>query len=545
MGQQAFGIRFGAPAASSINVVGCSLTAGSITVSVDGVGDTAITITEIGTDNTPTQDRAGYVGNATISGLAPYTKYTYTATQGSTSYTGHFWTAPAATDDFILFGITCDNNGSVMPGDGTPPGGYKYLREIAEANPTKGCYIAHIDDHLGYTDASTIDDSAGTGHVCTSIPAKTSSLEYDYALSAFAAFGLYSESVNAEGLFGQHEDYIWCMRNIPCLCQWGDHDCGDNEMGWQYDPTDNTTVSRDPSPKTAFDNSTAVWNAFLDPFRGTAIDAGNSEAWAHTLGCVKIIAPDGISKGSGDGTAGVGDRARPTTIFGNTQVDNVITACDDSSVPFKILLMMYGIRYLDDHNPITAQNSGAQNPLGGNEVDLTASAILPQAAHPEYARLFTDASSLMTKATCNGRDGVLFTLHGDDHKGLVLRNRNDQGTNQEWFWSFNAGTITGSQNFGQDAVAGDIVDGTEMKAGSIFDGDFSALGRLWYLRLDVYGSRPLKEVEIRSFQGARNLSLDPVLLWAGKFVEKRGGNDAHDLDVDLSFISSSGGGIGE
>lgn len=514
MAQQNIGIRVGKPEIDSVVVVGCSLTGVDIVISVDGVGSFTITPSQLGTDHTP--DQAGFVGNVTITGLSAYTKYTYTATQGNNSVSGYFWTAPDADDDFILMPITCDNNTSLS---GSASGGYPQVRAIAEANPNKAVYFAHIDDHYGYPDLNQVDDG-GIYVTSGGNAAHNTALVFDYALGVFAAFGLYG-SANAYCTWGQDADRIWCMQNIPVLPQWGDHDCGVNEMGWAVDPTDNTGT---PSPLTQFTNAKAVWDAFLLPLQGAAISTGTN-AWEHTLGCIKLIAPDGITNGSGDGTG----TTKPTgDVYGSTQVTDIINSCDDS-IPFKMLLMQYGIRYKLD--PPTAQSSGAQNPIGGNEGFTT-----PIAAHADYAQMMTDVGGLMTKSSCNGRSGVLIAVHGDYHVAEVARNANTQGTNDEWFYSINVGTINGSVNFNTAPLtAGDSADGSviEYIEGTLGNSNW------WVVPFYVYGSRDIKEIEVNF------MDKNGATLWNKKFTE-RSMNDAIDVyfNVNANGSGSDVGGLG-
>ena len=517
MGQESFGIRFGKPDTDSIAVVVCSLDTGDITIDVDGVGTATITLAAgqaIGTSG-GTLPQAGYVNSATISGLDVYTKYTYTATQGSNTINGYFWTAPEIDDDFILIPITCDNIESLNAAqDGV--GGYTQLKQIAQNNPNKGVYLLHIDDHYGYMDLCALDDdtTGTTGHKVTGATAADGGTVYDYALGAFAAFGLFSILGNNYCTKPQNDDRQWCMRNIPVLPSMGDHDAGADDMGWNVDPA--------VAGLSQFTNSQVVWNAFLAPFQGDNLLA-NTQAWSHTLGCVKIVAPDAISLASGQG-AGV---ALPTSIYGSTQVTNLIAALDDSTAPFKLLAMANGIRYLDDLTPVSEFNAGAQHAIGGNPTFING---YPTAAHADYAQLMTDAGGLMSKSSCNGRGGVLIAAHGDHHAAKVVRHASTAGTNDEWFYSVSVGTINGSINFDMSNVVTDVaVDGSmpEMAEGIYTNHDW------WVVPFYVYGSREIKEIEVEFLDRVNNLK------WNKKFTE-RSMNDA--IDVNFNVIANGSGG---
>lgn len=525
-GQQDFGVRFGRPDLNSLVVVAKSLVSGSVTVEVAGQTVT-VELTAIGTDapigHPYYEKQAGFVGSKTISGLETYKFYSYTATQNGNSFSATTITAPAIDDDFIVIPITCDNIESVNAHqDGV--GGYTQIRAIAEANPTKGVYLLHIDDHYGYMDYCALDDATtgATGHKVTAATASDGDTVYDFSLGAFAAFGLFSETGNAYCTKPQDDDRQWCMRNLPVLPSMGDHDAGADDMGWNIDPS--------VAGLSKFTNSQVVWNAFLAPFQGDNLLA-NTQAWSHTLGCLKIVAPDAISLARGQATTGV---ALPTgDLYSSAQVVKLIEALDDSEVPFKILSMANGIRYMQDTDPVTEFNAGAQHAIGGNSGFVR----YPAVAHADYAQLMTDVGGLMTKSSCNGKMGVLISVHGDHHMAKVVEHKNTDGVNDEWFYGVNVGTINGSVNFDSSVVTvGTAVNGsTPMMADGVYDPtnvDNSG-HRWWVVPFSVYGSREIKEIEVdfMDYQG--------TTLWNKKFTE-RSMNDAIDVDFNVSEKGSSG-----
>ena len=523
MSQQAFGIRFGKPKTDSIVAVGCSLVTGDITITFDG-GSANITLsaTEVIGDVGGTLPQAGYVNTVTISGLQPYTKYNYTATQNGNTISGYFWTAPEIDDDFILIPITCDNNTSL---GGDPAGGYTQVKVIAKANPDKGVYFLHIDDNYGYMDLCALDDdtTGTTGHKVTGVNASAGGTVYDYALGAFSAFGLFSTAGNSYCTATHNADRQWCMRNIPVLPTMGDHDAGADDMGWNVDPA--------VAGLSQFTASQVVWEAFLAPFQGAKLTA-NTQNWSHTLGCVKIVAPDAISLASGQGV----DAAYPTSVFGTAQVTDLIAAFDDDTVPFKILALANGIRYLTDNG--LEFNDGSQHALGGNPTFVGGHET---AAHVDYAELLTDAGGLMSLPSCNGKSGALMSVHGDHHMAKVMRNASAEGTFNEWFYSINVGTINGSVNFGKTGMSdGMVVDESTveiLRSGSLTGG---ANGHDWWVvPMYVYGSREIKEIEVDF------MDRNGATLWNKKFTE-RSMNEAIDIDFNPNANGSGSdtGGLG-
>lgn len=504
MPQQSLALRWGYSDGTTIKVVAHSLSSADVVVTVSGVSPvTFSSMTGVGTV-TPLAGKteAFFAEGKTISGLSAFTTYTYTAVQGANSITGSFTTTPSINDDFAFFVGTCDNISSL---GGSSPGMYEHIRSYMQTSgnlPVVG--LLHLDDHYGYMDFNGVDDSAGTGHKITAgdTYAYETATDYNYALGAGAALGLYSASGNAFCTDGHDADRVWCMQNLPVWPQKGDHDCGKNEMGWST-ATDGVGL-----PSTQYDNSLLVWNAILKPLQPPAIDGSNSNAWGATFGPVYIAAMDGITQASGDGTDYT---AAPADLFGSTQISSVLSAMNNSS-PFKILGLSNGIRYLNADNPHD-YTDGAQNPI---ELHAT-----------EYPALFTDAGSLMGMNATNGAGGTFFTMHGDYHGLKAQKNERANGTNAEWFYSFNVGTLTGATNFPKIA-ADTVYNGStvEYSEGVLNNHDY------WCARVEVYGSRYPREchVILMDKTGAD--------VWSKKFVSPRGGNDAHAIPADLSLSAT-------
>lgn len=490
MTQQLIGVRPGYATTTTCEVVVCSLNSGNAVITINNI-PFAVTMSQIGTDAPVGHPfngaQAGYVGSVQITGLSAFTRYNYTCDQAGNRVTGSFLTAPSDTDDFSFFIGTCDNNTSL---GGQAAGFWPQIRAYMEADgslPTAG--ILFIDDH-GYWDFNSMNDSGGTGHYMT---AGTTSAAvdgfkvYDYALGALGNFGLFEDSSDDYVAWGQDTDRVWCTRNLNYWPQWGDHDCGKGNIGW--------SVAKSGDDLTRFNNSGTVWTAFMDPLQPPAIDGVNSNAWGFTLGCVYIATMDAITNGTGNGDA---DTA-PTTIYGNTQIDSVLSALNNTS-EFKILGIANGIRYTTTTG--TGNDRGAQFPLSLHAT--------------EYKRLFTDSgnpeSSIMENSRTNGTAGTTVVATGDYHNAKVQKNTNTDGTLDELFYSIAMGTINGSTNFARPVVSG--VSGVELELaeGNDNGSDF------WGCRVDVYGSRHKKELHITM------LGPGGEVLWSKKFVHQRGGN---------------------
>lgn len=528
MPQQAFGFRRSVATADAGCVVVClSLSNADMIVSCNGQTKTIqasggdATWTDVGTDapvgHFANGAQLGYVANVTLTGLSANTNYTYTVSQGGTEYSANIYVVPDdELTDFTLFFNTCDH--STTFGGGDTPGYYQYIRAYTEADdglPVAG--ILHVDDHYGYIDYTKPDDSAGTGHYFSAdggaaYPYQTA-LEYDFALGYFAAFGLLEDATDPYVKFGHDEDYIWCLRNLGVMPQWGDHDTGANEMGW----------NTNPAISTGFTNAKAVWDLVMKPLIAAEISScqnldTTAYHWYKDIGPVRVVCLDGITNATGDATdpwVNDGTAVGPTTLFGNNQIDDCLSALKVSK-PFKLLGLTYSIRHMGDVTTgLTSKNAGgAQNPLADEMAT-------------EYARLFTDADGIMGSPHCNGQFGTLVALHGDIHVCHAYKNENTDGTNDEWFYSIGVGTGTGSINFENffNLQAGDSYNGSTVELFQTTPGGHSYYG----CRLDVYASRYPKEMIVGLYD------MTNTELWRKKFVSGRGGNDAHSVDNDLSL----------
>lgn len=474
----------------------------------------------------------GYVGSVILTDITGGADQTLSVTQNGVTQTANIYAvADGSLTDFALFFNTCDNSSL----GGSAPGYYQYMRTYANTAgnlPVAG--ILHPDDHYGYPDYGLVDDEAYTGHYYIAkkaggtaadgltafaqgaYPSQTM-FQYDYALGVFAAFGLFGNSSDAYVAYGHNTDLQWGYQNLGVAAQFGDHDCGVNEMGW-----DKATAG-----DKRFINARAVWDAIMKPLIAAEITATQNldttaQHWAETLGPLRIVAPDSITNGSGNATLPLDAGNGPTTLFGANQIADLKAACNTRD-EFKLLLMANGIRYMatsgDGGVTLEKNNALAQNPLA-DECPV------------EYASLFTadDGVSIMGNPKTNGVLGTTVCLHGDVHVMSAVKHENTAGVKDEWFYSIHVGTGTGSPNFKNEfgLVAGDTHGGSTLEA--VDTGQMYGRFNDYYgCRIDVYASEFPKRLEIGLYDKGN------AVKWNKQFVAGRGGNGAYALDKDLSL----------
>jgi len=518
MAQELLGVQSGYATATTCKIMAASLVAGNVTIAVSGIGNFTITMTALGTDY-GSKPQAGFVGSTTITGLASFTDYNYTATQGANSVTGRLCTAPSVNDDFCFWHNACYNNYSFTGdlGVGTIAGLYTHMRAYdASTGALKTVGVLHVDDH-GYWDLNNVQEGGGGHGASGNNYAYTTALVYDYALGALANFGLFSATGNAYCTNPQHADIVWCKRHFNSWPQWGDHDAGADEMGFTKNPA---SAVGTPSPLTQFTNSRTVWNAIMGGITPPSIGVLDTGAkhWGFQCGPVYICSPDGISNGAGNAveTFPTG-YSGPTTLYGNNQIDDCLNALSNNS-EFKVLGMSYSIRYLSA--TASKNGSGAQNPLFNN--NLT-----------EYQRIFTRTGatpkSLMDNPKTNGILGSLVCLHGDYHAQLIAKHEAAAyaGNAKEWFYSINPGPVNGTINHAntQGVVTGAVVGGTTVKH---FSSVASVAGAI---RVEVYGSRYPKEMHY-VFLGTNGETIKTE-----KFVANRG-NTAYAISAKFNISTT-------
>jgi len=427
------GFMCGYPTETSVTVLVASLVSTDIDVTINGVLKT-VSLIAVG-DDRPVADPGGstvalYAGHETWTGLQPFTRYPVTLTQGlNTETDASVLTAPRPTDEFRLYYLSCDYH---LRG-GNFADGYHYITPFLDAG---GKAYAIFQDDFGYVDMMNLNDSAGSQRQSTGISWSEDPLvEYDYALGYANALGLLGDTDVANIRWGRGVERLQCLRNIPVLMQWGDHEFA-NDLGWDDDP-DNPGTPLPALGSTWYTVGKTIWDALFAPLLPPSIRLLDTTAnhWGATLGCAYLATIDRITRGSGqsDDTAST----QFTSILGNNQIDDLLAALNNP-LPFKILGMSLGIRYLG--TPLGTQDfHGWQQPLFNHQLS-------------EYQRLFTAEGgalpSISSSPFLNGSRGVLVTFHGDTHRGYYTRNRAPaySGNVAETFDSWCVGTINGTGN---------------------------------------------------------------------------------------------------
>jgi hypothetical protein len=548
--QVAIGVRPGYATASTCKMIVASLANRDVTINCNGV-NYVVAMTRTDTDGSPATP-AGYTGYTTITGLSAFTRYTYTVTQtgNSGSSSGSFMTAPNANSDFSFFFSGCDNGLSSAAGTGFWNKVHDYA--LNGALPTVGHVF--VDDH-GYVAEMNVDDTGYSGLKTSSISgAYVNGRVFDYALGYIAALGMLGNTGSAPVAFGRNADRIWCNQNLNYIPQWGDHEFA-NDIGWDFpvmwaSPPTTCLPASVATGATMFTSGKAAWDAFhlqlQPPSRGSGISSLDATAnhWGLTWGCVNIVAPDGFTNANGqwnhgNGATGGLTGSYPSVLFGSNQIKDCLNFLNNSPQPFNIWGMCYGIRYLD--NTSTVYSSGTQHPIYDGVL-------------AEYQQLFTaignTPKSVMDSNQTNGNSGVTVTVHGDYHRQMVTHNQKAAytGNSAENFYSVWNGTTNGSTNFpfAQSGVTnGTVTPGVAPTAGSGYSYGGTTLtynsawvqpsapgtGHRWGgCRIDVYGSKPQKEMHI--------VLMDELgtEMWHGRWLE-RSSNEVVPVDWVMPSIS--------
>ena len=519
--QVAIGVRIGYAKAPTAKMVVMSLTGGAITVTCNGVG---YTVTPISTDsdggaNSP----AGYTTAVTITGLAEFTAYTYTITQvgNAGSVSGSFRTLPSQNDDFCFYFLTCDANAAVAGAQHTGHGFYKNIRQQIAAGGLPCVGILHIDDH-GYNSNRMCMTGKADG-LDTTAPSAANTA-YAFCAAWLNFYGLHTSSSASTGFsdadittniyanndIGRSPDRVWCMQNLAVWPQWGDWEF-DNDIGMDF-PTTNPGVANGYH-KTYTGNvgnkdggGYLAWQKFMAPIQPPALNAANGNAWSMDLGCVRVIATDGITNSNGaitnyNNTIGAND-ANVTQIgsmLGSGQIADILSV-GLHELPFTFLGLMNGVRYMADM--VYEWESGAQHPIKNH-------------CPAEFASLFTSTGSL------TGKPATLFTMNGDYHNGHVYHHKITDGAVTTNFYEIGAGTMSRSTNFSADQVLSGTPLGGAYK-GSVVEYITQGVGveyakhTYWGVKVSVRGSKQTREMTI-DLMGS-----DSSVIWSGRFIGWQG-----------------------
>lgn len=463
-------------ATTTCNIVVLAWTNAAATVTCNGT-PYAVTFAQVGADRGSAAPDGltyvGYVGVVNVTGLSLGTQYSYTITQGSNSVTKRFRTNLAdASQDFRQFFISCDNK---LLGATADDYAWAYIASYIQSGtlPVQG--VVHSDDLMGYIDTANIDDTAGTGKKSTGSPSTTLK-QYDYFLAFFNGLGMCGDTSQTAIAWGRGANRHSVLDNANYLPQHGNH-----EFGASYGTFSVNVAGSFPNafhttnPATAgFDGPGYVaWDTILRPLQPDSIATLDASAnhWACTVGALRIVAPDNIT------------RATATVAYGANQIADCLDAGLNTDDVFKALVMQHGPRYLVD-------SEGAHYPL----FDL---------ALTEFQRLVTDDTStpqsLMLNPKTNGTKGVCIGIHTDHHMRLSRRLQAAAYASNlaEMIWWFNTGSVTGSLAHPVDTA---IVAGAELAdmyvkyTGPQVANDLTS--SIGCLAIDVYGSYRIKEMHV-------------------------------------------------
>jgi len=468
-----FKVLAGVPSTSRVPIVVLCKVSGDVTITLNSGQNITISPVVFGNDRSVAdpggQTNAGWAGDGAFTGLSAFTRYTYTATQGSNTQTGSFMTAPLENTKFWLSAGGCDNNtGLTNQGDtedasklATISGSYPLIEAKIKARPNDYLGFLFLEDIFGYLDGwggvLGIDDSLGTGRKMDLDGSGNFIVnQYNYALSYMASMGLleydkvigsnYESCKSIKWGWDESRNYVHANSNIyPAK---GDHDVyGDYGFAIPY---------ADPSIAVYVAASNATWAQVVRPlYSDNILNASNSECYSVTLGDIEFCAPDGFTNGTGTVSTYQVPQTQITSLFGSGQIDDILTRMQSSTAKHKILDLPYSIKYMDasQHSEF---NDGAQHPLK-DHVPL------------EFAQLFTASGntppSLMDLSATNGLTGTLAIVKSDFHHAQVTMHESNSGDIAEHILELNMGTINGSLNFAQDSsiIKGAVFDGSTIE----------------------------------------------------------------------------------
>lgn len=543
--QVPIGVRIGYAKAPTAKMVLMSLTNGDITVTCAGASNSPITVTPTATDTDGgAHSPAGYTATVTLTGLSEFTEYTFTASQvgntvGMGSIAGSFTTLPSSQDNFYFWALSCDAGAATGNDIHTGHGFYKNIREHVDPNGLRCAGILHVDDH-GYVSSRAFTDSAAPGMIGVA-PSVHMSL-YAYSAAYLNYYGLYPNGSGNSGFgeaslktttanidIGRNPDRVWCMQNLPVWPQWGDWEFQDDLGMDQPTPRESsqyfgfTMYSQNQSYHKTFVDGVGqrdgpgllAWQKFMSPIQPPSIASSdmNANHWAFDLGCIRVIATDGITNSDGalqgnyGGDITADDAAVPQipAMLGMNQIADIKDAADPNAA-FTLLGMMNSVRYMT--NDTSEFRSGAQHPIKNH-------------CPAEFDALFTAPDSL--QATSHN---TLFTVNGDLHNGHIYHHVIDEAD----FYEIGVGTSTGSTNHGYGPHEGPP---TPPPPGGVFKGSVieyldylcgflagvagtTGFGNYWGVKVSVYGSKAVKELVIEL------MDANSAVLWSAKFLSRNG-----------------------
>jgi phosphodiesterase/alkaline phosphatase D-like protein len=409
----------------------------TISVDVPGVGTFPVA-ESVWTDTSDGSPANTYYAVIEVTGLQPWTTYTYTISADSVAQGGGtFRTLPAnPSSPFELALIGCNTSRS----DGLKD-------EIVNHSYAKGgalVAIVHVDD-ISYIDAQTATNIEG---VTSTGKPRLTKLAYDYAASWIKELSIIND----------HQD--WIDHNLPTFWMWGDHEINNDFMTGVAGIDQNSAGTRAPNEHVTYDNrmwlaANAAYSKFAlaapdsfdhaYPVSGTdgktyayGIDIGPVRFFIHDRNsavechdCVPDVQCPGKICGEIDGHEPYAEN------FGKTQLDHLKSWLDDASHPFKILFS--GIT-VGGHNILENQPW----------LDWWPS---------EY---YDFESWLDSRPNLNGTNGDFLFVAGDRHNFAVHKRSKaapiNGGAN---FMEYYVGTVNGTSNH-ENVPTGDIQGGSEV-----------------------------------------------------------------------------------
>lgn len=423
MAAPGIGIRWGKPTTSSLTAVLVAWTNTPATLTVNGVAYAA-SWTAIGTDAPATAPQAGYYAVVQITGMSQFTLHSWTLTQGAETRTGTIRTAPGWDDSFTYFVGTCMRSKA----DGFPTkSAFEYVRYYMAngALPVAGMLFT---DDLFYCDSLTLSGSSdprGMTAVAASAGPASSLLQYDWALSWFAWFGITNEYA-ATLSYGMED----VLANLPILPTWGDHEFANN-----FFAASAATPNGYHATPNGFDGAALlVYNALIKPLQGASVATLDTQAqhWAHDMGQIRLVSMDSI-------TRAYNNAAIPASSawHGQNQIVDCLNALQTQH-PFKLITMYTEPRYLTAAFLTKWPMDSLVNASTGALISHPASLV------DEYERLFVRSGqtppSICAGSKTNGVGGTTLLVKGDNHFGGWFHFRKAaSGSNvAEDLWMLNA-----------------------------------------------------------------------------------------------------------
>lgn len=407
----------------------------------------------------------------TITGLAAWSDYTYTAVQGSDSISGGFKTLPAGQDtDFGFIVGTCEHWSQQVVSQV-----YTTIKNLMQSAEEPITTMFHIDDIMYADQLQVLDSEEGING--TGIPEQTK-VATDYVAAWGAYYGLLNTKTKKRM---RHADRMWVFRNLSCCASGGDHAIeGNHCRGSSTNGVPNTDYRG--CDKTLEALCMAEWNAFIGDANPPLLRAGKAH-WGKTIGPVKFALYDySLYSVPHDSVL------NPDAIgYGAEQIADIDTYMDVDTEPFKCFLhespvIVYGQPYRGWH-----------------------------ATEADALKASYDASNNL-----NGVGGNSFAVFGDNHSPHVM--------SLDTFWGFCAGVLQDSQavNAGMDSEAHITAYAPWggrtrwSKHAHVTTGD-SIVGGFWYFR--VLASQTPKKIEAVFIEGGTGKDLSP------KFTLTQGATD--------------------